>query len=141
MPTLISPLEATDATAVTAACTDTRRLKTDDLDTCPCVGLPVDGTSCSSPSLAGLLSLINDALLNAGKPSLGYINQILYQMAQDAPDAYTDITSGSNRCNRSYCCLYGYEATEGWDPVSGLGSPVFSKMMSYIMSLKAANKA
>jgi len=109
---------------------------TDDLDKCPCMSIPVDGTSCSSPSLAGLLSLINGELLAAGKAPLGFVNTLLYQMAQDQPDAYTDITSGSNRCNRSYCCLYGWEATTGWDPVGGLGSPVFSKMRAYIMQAK-----
>jgi len=109
---------------------------TADLDTCPCMDLPVDGTSCSSPALAGLISLINDKLLSAGKTQLGFLNPLLYQMASAMPSAFHDITSGSNQCNRAYCCEYGYTAVAGWDPVSGLGSPVFGTFEQYILSSK-----
>jgi subtilase family serine protease len=110
-----------------------------DQDTCPCASMPVDGTSCSSPALAGLISLINDKLINAGKSPLGFLNPILYKIASADPSAFTDITSGSNQCNRAYCCEYGYTATTGWDPVSGLGSPVFPKLEAYFLSAKGVN--
>ena len=38
------------------------------------------GTSASAPTMAGMLSLINDARLNAQQPSLGFINTKLYQV-------------------------------------------------------------
>ena len=49
-------------------------------DSCPCETLTVDGTSCSAPSLAGAITLINDYLLNSGKSSLGFLNYLLYQV-------------------------------------------------------------
>jgi len=111
----------------------------DDLDKCPCSPLPVDGTSCSSPAFAGLLSLINDQLLNNGKTQLGFVNPLLYKMAQEHPQSYNDVSSGNNNCNRSYCCKYGWTATGGWDPVTGLGSPVFAEFEKYILALKGVN--
>ncbi|KAJ3307934.1 hypothetical protein HDV04_002295, partial [Boothiomyces sp. JEL0838] len=38
----------------------------------------VDGTSCSSPAFASIISLINDNLLNKGKSALGFLNPWLY---------------------------------------------------------------
>jgi subtilase family serine protease len=107
-----------------------------DYDQCPCAMLPVDGTSCSSPAFTGLVSMINDKLLNAGKSQLGFLNTLLYQMAASTPAAFHDITSGNNNCNRAYCCEYGYTATKGWDPASGLGSPDFVQFEQYVMSSK-----
>lgn len=51
---------------------------------------PLDGTSCSSPIFAGVIALINDRLVAAGKSSLGFLNPWLYAN----PDAFNDITSG-----------------------------------------------
>jgi len=105
-------------------------------NTCPCQAIPVDGTSASSPSFAGVISLLNDQLLNEGKSTLGFLNYLLYQMASEVPTAFNDITSGNNRCNRGACCLYGYTAAKGWDPVSGLGSPNFVQFYNYISQIK-----
>jgi len=110
-------------------------------DQCPCTTLPVDGTSASSPSLAGLLSLINDQLLAAGKPSLGFVNPALYQLHASSPDSFNDITSGNNRCNRAYCCDYGWETSHGWDPVTGLGTPVFPAWEKYFLGIKGVLKS
>jgi len=49
-------------------------------DQCPCKIGHYDGTSASSPALAGMISLINGHLLDNGKSSLGFINPLLYQM-------------------------------------------------------------
>lgn len=56
-------------------------------------------------------------------------------MYQDKPSAFNDITEGDNKCSRNYCFTYGYEASSGWDPAAGLGSPNYQEMLSYIMSL------
>jgi len=109
---------------------------TNGTDQCPCALGGVDGTSCSSPALGGLMSLINDKLLNAGKSPLGFLNPLLYQMAAAHPAAFNDISTGNNKCSRAYCCLYGYTATTGWDPASGLGSPDFPEMEQYILQVK-----
>lgn len=39
----------------------------------------VAGTSCASPTAAGVFSLINDKRLAAGKPALGFMNPLLYK--------------------------------------------------------------
>lgn len=65
--------------------------------------LPVDGTSCASPAFAGLISLINDKLLNAGKTQLGFLNPLLYQMASAMPSAFHDITSGMSGIEAKNC--------------------------------------
>eukprot|EP01112_Ceratiomyxa_fruticulosa_P013379 TRINITY_DN3762_c0_g1_i5.p1 TRINITY_DN3762_c0_g1~~TRINITY_DN3762_c0_g1_i5.p1 ORF type:complete len:699 (-),score=146.51 TRINITY_DN3762_c0_g1_i5:100-2196(-) len=105
-------------------------------DQCPCQGLTVDGTSCSSPSFAGMISLINSQLLSKGASPLGPLNQLLYQMSSEFPDAFHDITEGNNRCNRAYCCNYGWTAMSGWDPVSGLGTPDYGMFLKYILQQK-----
>jgi len=38
----------------------------------------VDGTSCSSPTFAAMISLLNDIRLKNGKPTLGYLNPLIY---------------------------------------------------------------
>lgn len=36
--------------------------------------LPVSGTSASTPTMSAVLALVNDALVHAGKPVLGFLN-------------------------------------------------------------------
>ncbi|KAH9069319.1 family S53 protease [Lactarius deliciosus] len=85
----------------------------------------VDGTSCSSPIFASVVSLLNDRLIAAGKPVLGFLNPFLY--STDA-SALNDITIGSNPgCNTN-----GFLATVGWDPVTGLGTPNWAKLLAVV---------
>ncbi|KAJ7448642.1 family S53 protease-like protein [Mycena galericulata] len=51
------------------------------------------GTSTSTPTFASIISLINDQLIAAGKPVLGFLNPFLYYYASTA---LTDITAGHN---------------------------------------------
>ncbi|KAJ5949891.1 Peptidase S8/S53 subtilisin/kexin/sedolisin [Penicillium verhagenii] len=99
----------------------------------------VDGTSCAAPTFAGVIALVNDALIQAGKPALGFLNPWLYSTSGQA--ALNDITTGgSTGCNGN--ARFGgasnggpvvpyasWNATEGWDPVTGLGTPDFAKMV------------
>ncbi|KAH9857435.1 family S53 protease [Lenzites betulinus] len=83
----------------------------------------VDGTSCASPTFAAIISLVNDQLIAAGKSPLGFLNPFLYSTGASA---FTDITSGSNPgCNTN-----GFPAKAGWDPVTGLGTPNFAKLLA-----------
>jgi len=96
----------------------------------------VGGTSCSSPIVAGIISLLNDYVISkSGKP-LGFISPLLYKMAAAHPAAFTDITVGDNKCTEAGCAssCKGFEATKGWDPVSGLGTPVYPEMLKYIQT-------
>ncbi|CAF1456971.1 unnamed protein product, partial [Didymodactylos carnosus] len=81
-----------------------------------------DGTSASSPAVAGLFSTINDQRLKLGMKPLGFLNPLLYQLAEKQPNAFYDIITGENNCNKKTCCSYGFKAQKGYDPVTGLGT-------------------
>ena len=70
----------------------------------------IGGTSAVAPLWAGLIALINESV---GKPA-GLVNPLLYQSASTAGD-FNDVTSGNNGA---------YSAGPGWDPCTGLGSPI-----------------
>lgn len=73
-----------------------------------------------------MISLLNDVELQRGRPSLGPLNTWLYQTASQG---LTDITDGENQG-----CLgqSGFSCAPGWDPVTGLGSPLYSKLKTYL---------
>lgn len=85
----------------------------------------VDGTSAATPTAAGIFALLNDALIARGKPSLGFLNPWLYKKGRAA---FVDVTSGS----AIGCNLTGFAATEGWDPVTGFGTPRFDKLLKAV---------
>jgi len=94
----------------------------------------VGGTSASSPTFASIVSYFNSMAKNkTGKP-LGFMNPMLYQMAAEKKSTFTDIVSGDNKCTEDGCfsTCKGFECTAGWDPVTGLGTPVATEMMAYI---------
>ena len=88
----------------------------------------VDGTSCSSPIFASVIALLNDELISAGKSPLGFLNPFLYG---NAKGAFVDVTEGSN----PGCGTQGFPAAQGWDPITGLGTP------DYVALRKAAGLA
>ena len=56
----------------------------------------VAGTSISAPVFASTIAILNDRLLAAGKPTLGFLQPLLYEN----PNALTDIITGNNPgCN------------------------------------------
>jgi kumamolisin len=71
----------------------------------------IGGTSAVAPLWAGLIATLNQI----DNKRYGFINPALYAN----PGALTDITVGNNN---------GYNATKGWDPVTGLGSPIGTKV-------------
>ena len=89
--------------------------------------VPVDGTSCSAPTFAGIVSSLNDIRLNNGKKTLGFLNPLLYQTLMG--QGFFDITEGSN--GNGFTCA-GFKATKGWDPASGWGSPNFGVLKSLV---------
>ncbi|KAH8992289.1 subtilisin-like protein [Lactarius hatsudake] len=83
------------------------------------------GTSGSAPTVAGIISLLNDYLISRGSQPLGFLNPWLYGSGRPG---LTDITSGSNPgCNTD-----GFSAIAGWDPVTGLGTLNFEKLEEII---------
>ncbi|KAH9051099.1 peptidase S8/S53 domain-containing protein [Lactarius vividus] len=89
------------------------------------------GTSCSTPIVAGIISLLNDYRLSQGKRPLGFLNPWLYD---GGLKGLNDIVSGSN----PGCHTDGFSAIAGWDPVTGLGTPDFERLM-YILDLGSSN--
>lgn len=87
----------------------------------------VYGTSASSPTFGSILTLVNAARMDMGKSSIGFINPVLYAH----PNILNDITSGGNQG----CGTSGFTAVPGWDPVTGLGTPNFPKMLLIWLAL------
>ena len=52
----------------------------------------VFGTSCSAPTLAALLALLNGERMKVGKKSVGFVNPALYAN----PYVLNDVTEGQN---------------------------------------------
>lgn len=96
------------------------------------------GTSAAAPVVAGLIGLLNDARLRAGKPVMGFINPWLYSLGDRGQNSsgIVDITAGaaigctgvnlqSGRRIQGASIIPGaqWAATPGWDPSTGLGTP------------------
>jgi len=97
-------------------------------------GVPIPGvagTSCATPAASGLFSLLNDLRLQSGQSSLGFLNPMIYENAA----AFNDITTGSGKS----CMLAsdGWPAKEGWDAVTGVGTPDYAKLAKVVTSLPA----
>ncbi|KAH8993913.1 subtilisin-like protein [Lactarius akahatsu] len=82
----------------------------------------IHGTSCSAPVVAGIISLLNDYQLSQNRPVLGFLNPWLYGIASQG---FNDITHGSN----PGCGTGGFSAVPGWDPVTGIGTPDFQRLL------------
>ena len=99
----------------------------------------LSGTSASCSGVAGIFSNINAARIAAGKGSVGLLNPALYAHAHSFVN---DVTHGHNRCIPSgVCCTDGYHATKGWDPVTGLGSFDYQKLLETFVSLGNARNS
>ncbi|KAH7905839.1 peptidase S8/S53 domain-containing protein [Hygrophoropsis aurantiaca] len=88
----------------------------------------VAGTSCASPTFASFVSMLNDARISAGLSSLGFLNPFLYS---NGYTALNDITEGNN----PGCGTEGFNATIGWDPVTGYGTPNFEKLKALVLAM------
>ncbi|CAL5866236.1 uncharacterized protein PFLUO_LOCUS443 [Penicillium psychrofluorescens] len=97
--------------------------------------LKISGTSAAAPVFAGIISQLNAARLAQGLPRMGFLNPWLYSVGQDG---FTDIVEGGSRgCDGTtdaglstpYVPGAGWNATEGWDPATGLGTPFFQTMV------------
>ncbi len=64
------------------------------------------GTSASTPIIAGIMTLINEARFLAGKTQIGFFNPALYTMYEECPQCFNRIASGNNRKSKPIfeCC-------------------------------------
>ena len=79
----------------------------------------IGGTSAVAPLWAGLLAVAN---AQNGK-SAGLVQPAIY--AAKGKAAFNDITSGTNYAGTTV----GFKAGPGWDPCTGLGSPIGTKLI------------
>ncbi|KAJ7866413.1 family S53 protease [Mycena olivaceomarginata] len=77
-------------------------------------------TAISASIFASMVALLTNERIAAGKPGLGFLNPLIYQN----PAAFNDIVTGFN----TGCQELGFNATTGWDPVTGFGSPSYVKL-------------
>jgi len=85
----------------------------------------IGGTSAVAPLWAGLIALLNQKL----NTRLGFINPAIYALPE--PDnGFNDITEGNNGA---------YSAGPGWDPTTGLGSPIGTALATLITAPPATS--
>lgn len=104
--------------------------------------VPNGGTSAASPVVAAIMSLLNDALLRKGKSPLGFVNPLLYGKASSTLNDIThgaavgcagvDLQTGEKIKGAGIIPYASWNATVGWDPATGLGTPNFQKMLSML---------
>ncbi|KAL1939834.1 hypothetical protein VTO73DRAFT_9534 [Trametes versicolor] len=87
------------------------------------------GTSASAPIFAAMLTAVNDARIAVGKSPVGWINPAIY--SHWFASVWNDITDGSNPA----CGTDGFPTAPGWDPVTGLGTPNFPRMLARFLAL------
>lgn len=87
----------------------------------------VYGTSASAPVFGSVITLINQQRIAAGKSVVGFINPTIYAN----PAAFNDIVAGGNEG----CGTVGFTAVTGWDPVTGLGTPNYTKLLAAFLAL------
>jgi subtilase family serine protease len=96
----------------------------------------IGGTSASTPLWAGIIAVADQMAGHA----LGFINAGLYKVAMsaNARQDFRDITTGNNSYGEGSMEVTGYAATEGWDAVTGWGSPIAEKLLpDLIAALKS----
>jgi kumamolisin len=81
----------------------------------------IGGTSWSAPIWAGLCALINEARKKAGKPTLGFLNPLLYPLM--STPAFRGVVSGSNGA---------FHCGPGYDMVTGIGVPNVKELIARI---------
>jgi tripeptidyl-peptidase-1 len=64
-----------------------------------------------------------------GKNPLGFLNPLLYQLKEGVGK---DILEGNNVSGE---CPKGFNAVEGWDAVTGLGTPNFPILMKQLVEI------
>lgn len=98
--------------------------------------LPNVSASASAPTFAAIISNLNHVRLSQCKRPLGFLNPWLYSWGHIG---FTDIVDGGSKgCSgfdRStgraarFVPYASWNATKGWDPVTGIGTPNFKKLV------------
>ncbi|KAI7779386.1 subtilisin-like protein [Diaporthe eres] len=93
----------------------------------------VNGTSASAATFAGQVALLNAARLSSNLTALGFLNPLLYN---HSASIFSDVTGGSSvGCvgNSAFGAQgASWNATDGWDPVTGLGVLNFTSLKAMV---------
>ncbi|UNI20929.1 Tripeptidyl-peptidase I [Purpureocillium takamizusanense] len=101
-----------------------------------------DGTSAAAPVFAAMIALLNDSRLKLGLPPLGFLNPWLYKIGSLG---FSDIVNGASKgcvgtsySGRPAPVVPGAEwaASPGWDPATGLGTPLFDRLKVLALALR-----
>ncbi|GJJ16186.1 hypothetical protein Clacol_010466 [Clathrus columnatus] len=95
------------------------------------VGMVFDGdrtitetTLSSVPIVAAIIADLNAQRQSQGNPPLGFLNPLFYSN----PHVFDDITQGNN----PGCGTNGFPAKNGWDAITGLGSPNYTALQQIV---------
>ncbi|MBS1520520.1 MAG: S53 family peptidase [Bacteroidetes bacterium] len=98
---------------------------------------PNGGTSAAAPLWAGIIARVNASLDNGKR--VGYLTPMLYQQFQEAgalgTSVCTDITVGNNISSVGG----GYTAGQGYDAVTGWGSPKGKALLNALKTIFTQN--
>ncbi|HVP23084.1 MAG TPA: S53 family peptidase, partial [Conexivisphaerales archaeon] len=92
----------------------------------------IGGTSVGSPEWAGMIALLDTALTNAHLAPAGAVAPALYFLGEEVPADFYDVTVGNNQGDLYHATSplpIGYNATTGWDPLTGWGTPNLSTLI------------
>ena len=89
-----------------------------------------NGTSASTPTFAGIISMVNEHRLQANKPPMGFLNPFIYKH----PNIFYDVTTGCNFASKKPY-KNGFCAVPGFDPVTGFGTPNFPEIVKAAMAV------
>jgi subtilase family serine protease len=94
----------------------------------------VAGTSAATPLWAAFTALVNEQGAAQGKPPMGFLNPALYAIGKSSiyTNCFHDITVGNNTNTDSPTLFF---ATNGYDLVTGWGSPKGSNLINALLSL------
>jgi len=94
----------------------------------------VSGTSCSSPTFAGMVAMWNVKRESEQKKKLGFLNPVLYLAYNEQAsynEYFNDVVSGYNEgcsCDDDIA----WYAADGWDPITGCGTPKFDRLLQFM---------
>ena len=77
--------------------------------------------------IASIPSKLNNTHLHAGKKPVGFVNRVLY--------AYPHLMNGIVGDLNYGCGSQAFEAIAGWDPLTGLETPNYHRLLELYLSL------
>jgi len=90
----------------------------------------VGGTSAAAPLVAGMIALWKQQAHDQGLKRPGFVAPLLYSLARSSPQAFLDITQGTNALFGGSCC----PTRTGFDLATGWGSPAANVVASSLAS-------